>query len=112
VRGPRRHFVHSKVMAWVALDRAVKAIERFGLDGPIERWRRTRAEIHSEVCNKGYDADRKTFTQYYGGRELDASLLMIPARWFPACDRRSRSRHGRGDRARGDARWICDALFP
>jgi GH15 family glucan-1,4-alpha-glucosidase len=89
VRGPRRHFVHSKVMAWVALDRAVKAVERFGMDGPVERWRRLRAEIHAEVCDNGYDADRQTFTQYYGGRELDASLLMIPLVGFlPATDDR------------------------
>jgi GH15 family glucan-1,4-alpha-glucosidase len=89
VRGPRRHFVHSKVMAWVALDRAVKAVERFGLEGPVERWRRLRAEIHAEVCDKGYDTSRRTFTQYYGGRELDASLLRIPLVGFlPASDER------------------------
>jgi GH15 family glucan-1,4-alpha-glucosidase len=78
VRGPRRHFTHSKVMAWVAFDRAVKAVERFGLAGPVDRWRRLRDEIHAEVCREGYDAERRTFTQYYGSRELDASLLMIP----------------------------------
>jgi GH15 family glucan-1,4-alpha-glucosidase len=78
VRGRRRHFTHSKVMAWVALDRAVKAVERFGLSGPVERWRSLREEIHAEVCREGYDAERKTFTQYYGSSELDASLLMIP----------------------------------
>ena len=78
VRGPRRHFTHSKVMAWVALDRAVKAVERFGLRGPVERWRSLREEIHAEVCREGYDAERKTFTQFYGSSELDASLLMIP----------------------------------
>jgi GH15 family glucan-1,4-alpha-glucosidase len=78
VRGPRRHFTHSKVMAWVALDRAVKAVERFGLRGPVERWRSLREDIHAEVCREGYDAERKTFTQFYGSSELDASLLMIP----------------------------------
>jgi GH15 family glucan-1,4-alpha-glucosidase len=78
VRGPRRHFTHSKVMAWVALDRAVKAVEQFGLAGPVDRWRGLRDEIHAEVCREGYDADRQTFTQYYGSCELDASLLMIP----------------------------------
>jgi GH15 family glucan-1,4-alpha-glucosidase len=78
VRGPRRHFTHSKVMAWVALDRAVKAVEQFGLAGPAGRWRGLRDEIHAEVCRDGYDAERKTFTQYYGSSELDASLLMIP----------------------------------
>jgi GH15 family glucan-1,4-alpha-glucosidase len=78
MRGPRRHFTHSKVMAWVALDRAVKAVERFGLRGPVDRWRGLRDEIHAEVCREGYDAERQTFTQSYGSRELDASLLMIP----------------------------------
>jgi GH15 family glucan-1,4-alpha-glucosidase len=82
VRGPRRHFTHSKVMAWVAFDRAVRAVEEFGRDGPVDRWRRLRAEIHAEVCREGYDADRGTFTQYYGSRELDASLLLIPAVGF------------------------------
>ncbi|WP_217913927.1 glycoside hydrolase family 15 protein [Miltoncostaea marina] len=78
VRGPRRHFVHSKVMAWVALDRAIRAVERFGLDGPLTRWRRTRAEIHREVLARGYDADAGTFVQHYGTRAVDASLLLIP----------------------------------
>jgi GH15 family glucan-1,4-alpha-glucosidase len=78
VRGPRRHFTHSKVMAWVALDRAVKAVEQFGLEGPVDRWRSLREEIHAEVCREGYDAERRTFTQYYGSSELDASLLRIP----------------------------------
>jgi GH15 family glucan-1,4-alpha-glucosidase len=89
VRGPRRHFTHSKVMAWVAFDRAVKAVEQFGRHGPVDRWRRIRAEIHAEVCREGYDADRGTFTQYYGSRELDASLLLIPAVGFlPPTDKR------------------------
>jgi len=78
VRGPRRHFTHSKVMAWVAIDRAVRDIETYGLPGDVERWKRVRAAIHEEVCTKGYDAKRHTFVQYYGGRELDASLLMVP----------------------------------
>jgi GH15 family glucan-1,4-alpha-glucosidase len=89
VRGPRRHFTHSKVMAWVALDRAVKAVERFGLRGPVERWRSLREEIHAEVCREGYDAERETFTQFYGSSELDASLLMIPLVGFlPPSDSR------------------------
>ncbi|MGH7830737.1 MAG: glycoside hydrolase family 15 protein, partial [Candidatus Binatia bacterium] len=78
VRGPQRHFTHSKVMAWVAVDRMVKAVERFGLEGPVERWRRLRAAIHEEVCLKGFDNERNAFVQYYGGKDLDASLLMIP----------------------------------
>jgi GH15 family glucan-1,4-alpha-glucosidase len=91
VRGLRRHFTHSKVMAWVAFDRAVRVAERFGRDAPIERWRRLRDEIHGEVCREGYDAERGTFTQYYGSRELDASLLLIPAMGFlPPTDERVR----------------------
>jgi GH15 family glucan-1,4-alpha-glucosidase len=78
-------------MAWVAFDRAVRAVEQFGRDGPIDRWRRIRAEIHAEVCREGYDSDRGTFTQYYGSRELDASLLLIPAVGFlPPEDERVR----------------------
>jgi GH15 family glucan-1,4-alpha-glucosidase len=89
MRGPQRHFTHSKVMAWVAVDRMVKAVERFGLEGPVERWRSLRARIHKEVCRQGYDAGRNTFVQYYGGTELDASLLVIPLVGFlPASDER------------------------
>ncbi|WP_037668293.1 glycoside hydrolase family 15 protein [Streptomyces griseus] len=79
VRGGRRQFVHSKVMVWVAADRAVRTLERNpGLDGDLEGWRAMREEVHHEVCEKGYDAERNTFTQSYGSRELDASLLLIP----------------------------------
>jgi len=78
VRGPRRHFVHSKVMAWTGADRMVRAVEHFGLDGPVDRWRELRERIHRDVCEKGYDARRGTFTQYYGATELDASLLLLP----------------------------------
>jgi GH15 family glucan-1,4-alpha-glucosidase len=78
VRGPRRHFTHSKVMAWVALDRAVKAVELFGHDGPVARWRQVRDRIHADICRNGFDPDLNTFVQYYGSQELDASLLMIP----------------------------------
>ncbi len=89
VRGPRRHFTHSKVMAWVAVDRAVKAIERCRLDGPLDRWRALRETIHEQVCREGYDASRETFVQYYGGTSLDGSLLMIPLVGFlPALDPR------------------------
>ena len=73
VRGPRQHFTHSRVMAWVAFDRAVRAVERYGLDGPVERWRAARDAVHAEVCAKGWDDQRKTFTQYYGSDSLDAS---------------------------------------
>ncbi|MFF3337151.1 glycoside hydrolase family 15 protein [Streptomyces flavidovirens] len=79
VRGPRRHFVHSKVMAWVAADRAVRALEGDpSLRGDADRWRAMRDEVHREVCEKGYDPERNTFTQYYGSRELDAATLLIP----------------------------------
>ncbi|MCQ4085058.1 glycoside hydrolase family 15 protein [Streptomyces sp. RB6PN25] len=89
VRGPRRHFVHSKVMAWVAVDRTVKLIESGEVDGPLERWRDLREDIHRDVCDKGYDKERNTFTQSYGSKELDASLLMIPQVGFlPPDDKR------------------------
>jgi GH15 family glucan-1,4-alpha-glucosidase len=89
VRGHRRHFTHSKVMAWVAFDRAVKSAEGFGLDGPVEKWRGLREVIHAEVCRKGFDPDRNAFVQSYGASEYDASLLMIPLVGFlPAGDPR------------------------
>jgi GH15 family glucan-1,4-alpha-glucosidase len=92
VRGPRRHFTHSKVMAWVAVDRAIRDIETYGLPGDVERWKRLRATIHEEVCRKGYDPDRRSFVQYYGGQELDASLLMVPLVGFlPPEDERVRA---------------------
>jgi GH15 family glucan-1,4-alpha-glucosidase len=78
VRGGRRHFTHSKVMAWVAFDRAVRSIEEFGLEGPLERWRNVRAAIHDEVCERGYDPKENTFVQSFGDVTLDASLLLIP----------------------------------
>lgn len=77
VRGGPKHFVHSKVMAWVAFDRAIKAVEQFGLSGPVERWRALRDEIHAEVLTRGYDSGRNTFVQHYGGKALDASLLLM-----------------------------------
>ncbi|MFR9791913.1 glycoside hydrolase family 15 protein [Streptomyces sp. MB22_4] len=79
VRGGPRHFVHSKMMVWVAADRAVRTLESHQeLDGDLEGWRRLREEVHREVCEKGYDPERNTFTQSYGSRELDAALLLIP----------------------------------
>jgi GH15 family glucan-1,4-alpha-glucosidase len=65
-------------MAWAGVDRAVQAVERFGLDGPVDRWRKLREEIHRDVCMNGYDANRGTFTQFYGSQGLDAALLLIP----------------------------------
>jgi GH15 family glucan-1,4-alpha-glucosidase len=88
-RGPRRHFTHSKVMAWVVFDRAVKLAEQFSMEAPLERWTSARDEIHREVCEEGYDAERRTFTQYYGSKELDASTLNIPLVGFlPGTDER------------------------
>jgi GH15 family glucan-1,4-alpha-glucosidase len=89
VRGPRQHFTHSKVMAWVAFDRAVKAVERFGYHGPVEQWRNLRARLHEEICRAAYDPQRNTFTQAYGSAQLDAALLMLPLVGFlPAKDPR------------------------
>jgi GH15 family glucan-1,4-alpha-glucosidase len=89
VRGPRRHFTHSKVMAWVAADRAVKAVERHGREGPVHRWRVLRDTIHADVCVNGFNAERNAFVQFYGSGRLDASLLMIPLVGFlPAHDPR------------------------
>lgn len=91
VRGPRRHFTHSKLMAWVALDRAIKDCERFGLHGPLDRWRLLRGTIHQEICEKGFDRGQNAFTQYYGGSNLDASLLMMALVGFlPPSDPRLR----------------------
>jgi GH15 family glucan-1,4-alpha-glucosidase len=88
-RGERRHFTHSKVMAWVVFDRALRVAERFGLDAPVDRWKEIRDEIHREVCDRGYDRERGTFTQYYGSKELDASVLTIPLVGFlPGTDER------------------------
>jgi GH15 family glucan-1,4-alpha-glucosidase len=88
VRGPRRHFVHSKVMAWVAFDRGCWAVGQ-GMPGPGARWREIRDRIHQEVCEKGYDSARGVFTQYYGSEELDAAVLIIPEVGFlPASDPR------------------------
>jgi GH15 family glucan-1,4-alpha-glucosidase len=82
MRGPRRHFTYSKVMAWVAFDRAVKDAQAYGLDGPVERWRQVRDAIHAQVCAQGYDPQRNTFVQYYGSTHLDASLLLISQMGF------------------------------
>ncbi len=121
VRDQRRHFVHSKVMAWTGVDRAIKAVERFGLDGPVDRWRRLRSDIHEEVCRQGYDADRGTFVQSYGAEALDASLLLIPLVGFlPHDDPRARGTVAAIERelshdgfiARYDTRLADDGLPP
>jgi GH15 family glucan-1,4-alpha-glucosidase len=88
-RGPRRHYTYSKVMAWVVFDRCVRIAEQFELDAPLDRWKQIRDEIHREVCEQGYDGERRTFTQYYGSKELDASVLNIPLVGFlPGTDER------------------------
>jgi GH15 family glucan-1,4-alpha-glucosidase len=78
VRGPRQHFVHSKVMVWAGVDRAVRAVEEHGYDGPVERWREFRDRVHADVLARGFDERRGTFTQFYGSEGLDAALLLIP----------------------------------
>ncbi|MGZ2358476.1 glycoside hydrolase family 15 protein [Streptomyces sp. 372A] len=89
VRGPRRHFVHSKIMAWTAVDRAVRLVEAGCMDGPLEHWRSLRDTIHRDVCEKGYDRERNTFTQSYGSTELDAALLhALLSGFLPADDKR------------------------
>jgi GH15 family glucan-1,4-alpha-glucosidase len=91
IRGPRRHFVHSKVMAWVAFDRAVRSVEEHGVEGPVERWRALRDRIHAEVCERGFDEELGSFTQSYESQALDASLLLIPLVGFlPGDDPRVR----------------------
>jgi GH15 family glucan-1,4-alpha-glucosidase len=91
MRGPRQHFIHSKAMAWVAFDRAVKSAEAFGLPGEIDHWRLIREEIHNDVCTRGYDAELGSFVQAYGSKALDASLLLLPAIGFlPPDDARIR----------------------
>jgi GH15 family glucan-1,4-alpha-glucosidase len=91
IRGEPQHFVHSKVMAWVAFDRCVRSVEAQELDGPVEHWREIRDRIHRDVCQRGFDNDVQSFTQSYGSKELDASLLLIPLVGFlPASDPRVR----------------------
>jgi GH15 family glucan-1,4-alpha-glucosidase len=92
VRGERRHFTHSKVMAWVAFDRGIRAMEAVELDGPVDRWRAMRRTIHEDVCRHGFDPQIGSFVQSFGSQELDASLLLLPTVGFlPANDARVRS---------------------
>src|SRR5262249_44589137 len=78
MRGGRQHFTYSKVMAWLAFDRAIKSAEQFGLEGPLDHWREVAAAIHADVCDRGYDRELGTFVQSYGSKQLDASLLLLP----------------------------------
>ena len=106
VRGGSRQFTHSKLMAWVAADRAVKAVEEFGLPGPAKRWAALRDDIRRDILTRGYDAGRGTFTQSYGSRELDAALLMMPLVGFlPATDERVR-----GTVAAIERELLCDGF--
>src|SRR6476661_3597891 len=82
VRSGRRHFTYSKVMAWVAFDRAIKSAEEYHLDGPLDRWRELRTFIHADVCRKGFDPEQNSFVQSYDSKELDASLLLLPVVGF------------------------------
>jgi GH15 family glucan-1,4-alpha-glucosidase len=89
IRGEPRHFTYSKVMCWVAFDRAIQDVEQWGLDGPVHHWRRLRQIIHNDVCERGFDRDMGSFVQSYGSTELDASLLLLPTVGFlPAMDPR------------------------
>jgi GH15 family glucan-1,4-alpha-glucosidase len=86
IRGPRRHFVFSKVMAWVAFDRAIRTIEQFGEEGPLQKWRKIRTEIHDEVCRLGFSRHRQAFVQHFGSKDLDASVLLLPLVGFISPD--------------------------
>lgn len=89
VRGAKHHFTHSKVMAWLAFDRAIRMVEEFGEEGPIDEWTRIRDEIHHQVCEQGYNKELGSFVQFYGSSVLDASLLILPLVGFlPADDPR------------------------
>jgi GH15 family glucan-1,4-alpha-glucosidase len=89
MRGPPQHFTYSKVMAWVAFDRGIKSVETFGLEGPVEYWRKLRDEIFEQVCDRGFDKKSGTFVQAYGSNQLDANLLLIPCVGFlPVTDPR------------------------
>jgi GH15 family glucan-1,4-alpha-glucosidase len=89
IRGPKRHFTHSKMMVWVAFDRAVRLCEEFGLPGESDRWRSLREEIHAEILTRGWSEQRQAFTQSFGSDDLDAGVLLMPAVGFlPATDER------------------------
>ena len=110
VRGGRQHFTYSKVMAWVAFDRAVKVTEEFGLEGPVDQWKAVRQQIHDDICQNAFNAKVGAFTQYYGSDTLDASVLLMPLVGLSAGERSARARDGCRDRARPDGRRLCHAL--
>ena len=109
VRGGRNQFTHSKVMAWVAFDRAVKAVEQHGLGGDAARWRGLRAEVHEEVCAYAVD-DRGAFTQSFGGTDARCVDTAHPARRFPSGRRPEGGGHGGSHPTRTDDRWTGEAL--
>jgi len=82
IRGPQQHFTHSRVMVWAAFDRAVEGVERHGLEGPVDEWRKIRDAVRAEVLEHGFDCERNTFTQHYDTDEVDASLLVLPSLGF------------------------------
>ena len=110
VRGPRQHFTHSKVMAWVAFDRAVKSVEQLGVEGSVERWRAVRDAIHVDVCRNGFDSEPGSFVQAYGSKALDASLLLLPMVGFLPPSRSADCRHCSSDRAPTPDGWACLSL--
>lgn len=86
IRGPQRHFTHSRVMVWAAFDCAIRAVREFGMEGPAERWQEIRDEIRDEIEQRGWDAERGTYTQYFGSEGVDASLLQLPQVGYLAPD--------------------------
>ncbi len=110
IRGRERRNTHSAVMAWVAFDRAIKSVGRFGLVGPLERWSALRNEIHRQVCHYGVDHERGVFVQAFGGKALDSALAAHPARRISAARRSARHRHRRRGRARPHRAWLRPTL--
>ena len=106
MRGDGKHYVSSKVMTWVAFDRAVKSAEKFGFEAPLEQWRNLRDTIHREVCDKGFDPVQNTFVESYGATLLDGSILLLPAVGFLPCDDPRVIGTLAGGREIPDARWI------
>jgi len=86
VRGEKRHFTYSKVMAWVAFDRAIRSAKRFNLEGPLAHWQEVAAAIHADVCRRGFNRELGSFVQSYESKQLDASLLLLPCVGFLPCD--------------------------
>ncbi len=108
-RGEGKHYVLSKVMTWVAFDRGIKSVEKFGFKAPLEKWRSLRDMIHADVCARGFDREHDSFVESYGSTMLDASLLLLPAVGFlPPDDPRIRGTIA-CDRAPSDARRLCAA---